>query len=118
MITKQAINRLMSAKPTVRLVNGCFNVVEAKALYSGNKRYELRFEVTHPFLEWQCGNKNEVTLVLWKGCCGEQIDIPEELDQLIEKMKVLGTMSDDEASKLSAENAVAITEAYREMGWK
>ena len=117
MITKQAIKRLMSAKPTVRLFNGCFNAVEANAIYSGNKRYELRVDVTHPYLEWQCGKKDGVVLILWKGCHGEQIDIPEELNELVESMKVLGKMTDDEASKLSARNAVAITGAYKEMGW-
>ena len=117
MITKQAIKRLLNSELTITTVNGCFNVVRAKAQYSGNKRYELRVEVTHPFLEWQCGKKDEVTLTIWKGCCGNYIDIPEELNSWIEKMKVVGKMSDEHAAELSARNAIAINESYKEMGW-
>lgn len=63
-LTKQAIKRLNEAPIDVALWNGCFNIVTAKALYSGGKSFELRVEVTHPELEWQCLKHGSVFLVI------------------------------------------------------
>ena len=116
MITKQAINRLLKSDIDVKLWNGCFNVVKVKAIYSNGKRYELRVRVTHPFLEWQCGKQEGAELVYWKGCSGHGIDIPLELSDLIENMKLAGTMSDKEAADLSARNAIALSGVMSELG--
>lgn len=116
MLTKQAINKLKSSPIEVRLWNGCFNKATAIAKYSGNKSYELTVEVTHPYLQWQCGDKNEVKITLWKGYTGTHCEIPEELEPLIEDMKTKATMQDDFALDLSNKNKYAFTEAMKELG--
>ena len=109
-LTKQALTRLQEAPVKVKLWNGCFNTASVEAKFS---RYsiELRVEATNPLLEWQCGNKNEVTLVYWKSCEGQRIEIPTELNALVEKLRSAATMSNEEAAKLVRENATAFTSA-------
>lgn len=116
-LTKQAIKRLIDSPKKVKMYNGCFNVVIATAKYSGNKSYELRVEVTHPYLYWQCGNKQEVKLVAWEGCAGTPIDIPEELNDLIVEMELLGTLTDEQAAEISARNAILFSEGVEELGF-
>jgi hypothetical protein len=111
-LTKQALTRLQEAPVKVRLWNGCFNVASVEAKFS---RYsvELRVETTNPLLEWQCGNKNKVTLVYWTGSNGQRLEVPAELNALVEKLRSAGTMSNEEAAKLSRETASAFTSAYK-----
>lgn len=116
MLTKQAINKLKSRPIEVRLWNSCFNKATVIAKYSGNKAYELTVEVTHPALEWQCGNHNEVSLIYWKNNNGYPCEIPEELQPLIEEMKIKATMQDDFALDLSNKNKYAFTESMKELG--
>ena len=115
-LTKQALTRLQEAPVKVKLWNGCFNVASVEAKFS---RYsvELRVETTNPLLEWQCGNKNEVTLVYWKSCEGRRIEVPAELNALVEKLRSAGTMSNEEAAKLSRGNAAAFASACKELGF-
>lgn len=115
-LTKQAIKRLNESLIDVALWNGCFNVVTAKALYSGGKSFELRVEVTHPELEWQCGMHDSVELLAWKGGRGEFLEVPDELQPLIDKMKEMGKMDDSEAKKLSCENAKSFLNLLSELG--
>jgi hypothetical protein len=114
-LTNQALTRLQEAPVEVRLWNGCFNVASTEAKFS---RYsiELRVETTNPLLEWQCGNKNEVTLVYWTGGKGQRLEVPAELNALVEKLRSAGTMSNEEAAKLSRENASAFTSACEALG--
>jgi len=115
-LTKQAIKRLNSSPIEVRLWNGCFNKATAIAKYSGNKYYELTVDVTHPELQWQCGNHNEVKLLLWINNNGYPCEIPEELHILVEKMKESATMQDAEARAISTENKQLFTQSMRELG--
>lgn len=117
MFTKQAIKRLQNSELEVRLWNGCFNVVKATAKFSKGRAYELSVEVTHPSLSWQCGDKNLVSLVHWQGYSGVGVEIPEELNPLIERMKQAGTMSDELANKISSQNRAAFLEDMREFGF-
>jgi hypothetical protein len=114
-VTKQALTRLNASPVEVRLWNGCFNKAIAKAEFS---RYtlELRVEVTHSALQWQCGNKNAIELVYWKGSEGFQLPLPKELLPLVEKLKEAATMTNEEARQLSAENASAFAQAFEELG--
>ena len=105
-LTKQAITRLNTAPVAVQVVNGCFNIVTVIAAFS-RYRVELRVEVTHPALAWQCGDRNFVELIYWKGCDGEWLELPSELEVLVERLKVAGAMSDEQARNLSGENASA-----------
>lgn len=114
-LTKQAVSKLHSSPIEVRLYNGCFNIASVKAKFS-RYSWELRVERTHPFLTWQCGNKNRVELIYWKGYSGTQADIPHELFPLIEKMKETAMMSDEEARQKSKENAEAFQKAFVEFG--
>lgn len=115
-LTKQALKRLQEAPVEVRLYNGCFNVASVKAEFS---RYsvELRVEVTNPVLAWQCGNKNKVKLVYWKSCSGEPLELPSELDVLVEKLRSAGTMSDEQARNLSRKNASVFAEVANQLGF-
>jgi hypothetical protein len=115
-LTKQALARLQEAPVEVRLWNCCFNIASVVAEFS---RYsvELRVETTNPQLEWQCGNKNEVALIYWKGCSGQQLEVPNELNALVEKLRSAGTMGNEEAAKLSRENAAAFASAFEELGF-
>lgn len=114
-LTKQALTRLQEAPVKVRLCNGCFNVASVEAKFS---RYsvELRVEATNPLLEWQCGNKNEISLVYWEGCNGKFLEVPTELNVLVEKLRSAGTMSNEEAAKLSRGNASAFASACEALG--
>jgi hypothetical protein len=114
-MTKQALKRLLNSNLEVKLYNGCFNVVTAKAEFS-RYSWELRVEVTNQALAWQCGNKSEVTLWLWQGSSGVQVDVPEELNELVEKMKKAGQMTDEAARELSRANASLFEEAMTELG--
>jgi hypothetical protein len=114
-LTGQALTRLQEAPVKVRLWNGCFNTASVVAEFS---RYsiELRVETTNPLLEWQCGNKNEVALIYWKGNDGQRMEVPAELSVLVDKLRAAGTMSDEEAAKLSRQNAAASASAYVVLG--
>ena len=114
-LTKQALTRLQEAPVKVRLWNGCFNTASVVAEFS---RYsvELRVETTNPLLEWQCGNRNEVALIYWKGNDGQRMEVPAELSVLVDKLRAAGTMSDEEAAKLSRRNAAAFASAYVVLG--
>jgi hypothetical protein len=103
-MTKQATKRLLNSNLEVKLYNGCFNVVTAKVEFS-RYSWELRVEVTHPTLAWQCGDKSEITLWLWQGSSGVRVEVPEELNELVEKMKKAGQMTDAAAYELSRINA-------------
>jgi len=114
-LTKQALTRLQEAPVEVRLWNGCFNVASVEAKFS---RYsvELRVQTTNPLLEWQCGNKNEVSLVYWKSCEGQNMEVPAELNALVEKLRSAGKMSNEEAAKLSRENLAAFSSTFEALG--
>lgn len=114
-MTKQALKRLSNSDLEVRMVNGCFNVVTAKSEFS-RYSWELRVEVTNQALAWQCGNKSEVTLWLWQGSSGVGVDVPEELNELVERMKKAGQMTDEAAYELSRNNASLFEEAMTELG--
>lgn len=114
-LSKQAIKKLLQAEPEVKLCNGCFNIVTAKAVFS-KYNVELQVHVTHPALIWQCGNKNEVNIILWKQSQGEIFDVSPELFPKIEEMKLLGTMTDEHAKKLSQENAKAFQSTLKLLG--
>lgn len=116
LLTKQAIKRLKEAETKVTLWNGCFNRAVRKIKIS-NHEIELRVEVTHPMLQWQCGNKDSVELVFWKSCSGKIIkDIPEELKDVVAKMKQEATMTDEEAYNISKENKEAFVQSMKELG--
>ena len=114
-LTKQALARLENAPVLVTLFNGCFNVASVRAEFS---RYsvELRVEVTNPALAWQCGNKNEVRLVYWQGYNGTVLKVPASLEPLVEKLREVGAMSNEEAQRLSRENAAAFAKMAEEFG--
>lgn len=115
-LTKQAVARLQAAPVQVRLFNGCFNVASVTAEFA---RYsvELRVEVTNPLLEWQCGNKNQVELVYWQGCNGYPLEVPAELNSLVERLRSAAVMSNEEAAKLNRENSSAFAQAFQELSF-
>jgi hypothetical protein len=102
-LTKQALTRLNNEPVMVRLFNGCFNVASVRATFS-RYQVELRVEVTHQLLQGQCGNKNAVELVYWQGCDGMPMELPEELEPLVNKLRALATMTDEQAAQLRQEN--------------
>lgn len=114
-LTKQALTRLQEAPVEVMLWNRCFNIASVQAEFS---RYsvELRVETTNPLLEWQCGNRNEVALIHWKSGDGQRIEVPAELNALVEKLRSAGTMSNEEAARLSRENAAAFASTWEALG--
>lgn len=115
-LTKQAIARLNAAPVLVRLCNRCFNKASVRATFS---RYsvELNVEVTHPFLQWQRGMADKVELRYWKGCEGFPIEVPPELDPLVEKLRLAAAMPDEEARRIGKENAIAAADFVREFGF-
>ena len=110
-LTKQAIKRLYASLIDVRLWNGCFNIATATANFARH-RFELSVEVTHPFLQWQCGNRDKVCLIHWtNGGMGHHIDIPDDLLELVHTLTIEASMSDEEAMKLSKENYSAFSKS-------
>lgn len=114
-LTKQAIGRLNAAPVFVRLCNRCFNKASVRATFS---RYsvELNVEVTHPFLQWQRWRGDKVELMYWKGSEGFFIEVPPELDPLVEKLRLAATMTDEEAHRIGKENAIAEADFCKEFG--
>lgn len=115
MLTKQAITRLNKSELEVKLYNGCFNVVTAVANFSKGRKYELSVEVTHKLLEWQCGKRDSVKLVEWQGSSGLHIEIPEELNSLVQSMRDVGQMDDSIAAKISEENKIEFARAMENL---
>lgn len=114
-ITREGIKRLLASDLSVRLVNNSFNEVSAVAQFSGGRKYELWVYVFHKDLMWVSGDKDRTAwLIEWRGGRGEYIEIPEELLELISEMKEFGKMSDEEASRLSSENATIFLQGLKE----
>jgi hypothetical protein len=115
-LTKQGIGRLSDAPAVAKLMNGCYNVVTAKAVFS---RYtlELKVEVTHPALVWQSGDRNGASLTYWEGCMGHLVKIPKELEEKVKAMRILGTMGDNEAAALSKENTECFLKLCEDLGF-
>lgn len=109
-LTKQAIKMLQESPKVVRLFNGYFNRVSVTASFS---RYsvELRVDVVHPLLE-RFGSHNKTELIYWKSYNGHHIDIQEELNPLIEEMKLIGTMSDEQAERILKETLKSLEEFW------
>lgn len=116
-LSKQCIKQFKLQPIKVRLWNGCFNKAEVEVKQS-RCSYTLSVEVTHPALVWQCGDKNSVRLVYWKGSGGHCIEIPPELEDLVTEMKLVATMQDDEAARISVENYASFNQAMKDMGFK
>jgi hypothetical protein len=112
-LTKQAVKRFYESPITVRLWNGCFNRAVVIAKFSRHT-IELSVDVTHPELVWQCGDKKEVSLVDWRE--GLVRKPPKELEPLVERMKQMATMSDEEAAKISTRNKQSFYDSMRELG--
>ena len=110
-LTKQAIGRLLDNPIEVRTTNGNFKRAEVRASFS---RYtvELRVNKSHPLLEWVSGYRNEVELTYWKSHEGFQMEIPKELEPLVDSMKQFATMSDEEAQQIDQETRQAIADFY------
>ena len=53
----------------------------------------------------------------WKGSEGFFIEVPPELDSLVEKLREGATMTDEEAQRIGKENAIARAEFCKEFGW-
>lgn len=115
-LTKQGISKLSDALAVTKLINGCYNVVTAKTVFS-KYALELKVEVTHPALVWQSGDRNRASLTYWEGYKGYLMDIPKELEEKVKVMRVMGTMSDNEAAALSRENAECFLKLCDDLGF-
>ena len=52
----------------------------------------------------------------WKGSEGNFMEVPSELEPLVEKLRKAATMTNEEARRISKENAIAITETMEKLG--
>lgn len=114
-LTKNTIKKFYNSPIEVRLWNGCFNKAEVN-ITNNRKNYRLEVYVTHPFLQWQCGDKNEVNIIC-HGYVFREESVPEELNELIAKMREAATMEDSEAYVLSEQNKAAFRQSMNEMGF-
>lgn len=115
MITKQAINRMLTSNVVTWEVNGCYNVAIAQAVFS-KYRLELKVAVTHPLLKWANQKEDNTELVRWNGYDGFFItEIPSEWNSLIESMKQAATMPDDIAQAKSDMLQIQIADFLKEM---
>lgn len=112
-LTKQATAKLLEAPIKVDLWNGCFNRAVVKAKFA---RYtiDINVDVIHPELVWQCGDKKDCYIIDWRD--GYTQPIPEELSELVERMKQAATMTDEEAKELSDRNRVSFLQCMHELG--
>ena len=116
-LTKQAVKRFYNSPIEVKLWNGCYNRAVVVSKFSRH-RYELKVCVTHPSLQWQCGNVDEVSIVHYENATGGTVysEIPAELAELVEQLKVAATMTDEEANALSKENSQVFLKAAYDLG--
>ena len=114
-LTKRAIKRLKEEPKIVQMFNGYFNRVTVTASFS---KYSivLTVDVTHPLLE-KFGVFNDVSLIHWTNHGGFRIDIPEELNPLVDEMKLMGKMSDDEAQSLLESIEESVRVFQKEFGY-
>ena len=84
-LTKQAIARLYASPVRVADVNGSFSLAEVTANFS-RYRVVLRVELAHP-TDWQCGSRQEVTLLHCVLNDGMFIPVPDELNSLVGKLR-------------------------------
>lgn len=101
-LTKQAVKRLFESPVLVKTWNGTFNTATVEAVFS-RYRVELTVEASHPSLEWASGRRNQVRLVYWTSSSGSFLEVPEELKPLVEQLRLMATMSAEEARKLNEE---------------
>ena len=112
---KSTMSKFIEAPVKVKLLNGCYNVATCKVELSSTT-YELRVEVTHPYLRWQCGGTRIVSLTKWVGCKGYYEEIPEGLNDKVAQMKNMATMSDEEAKEISRMNKIDFLNSMKELG--
>lgn len=111
MLTKATIKKLYAAPIYVSLWNGNFNVASVK-IHNNKKDYEIRYELSHPKLEVFSGKRDRCELIVWGNCTGLHERVPEELQELVQKLKEAATMSEDTADKVCKDMDDAMRE-YR-----
>lgn len=114
-VTKKLIEKLEAQPIEVRVWNGWFRKAVVEVKWYGS---DLRLEVSvgHPILSalmhpsW----KDESILVHWKD--GYVRAIPEELQNLKQRMVEAATITDEVAKKEYAEGKIALRKSFKEMG--
>lgn len=113
-LTKNTIKKFYNTPIEVSMWNGCYNIAEVN-ITNNRKDYRLEVTIVHPLLHWQCGDKSSVRIVC-HGYVYPEAQIPNELDDLIAKMRELATMTDDEANAISQENKQIFYQGFKELG--
>ena len=111
MLTKTTIKKLYAAPINVSLWNGNFNVASVK-IHNNKKDYEIRYELSHPRLEVFSGKRDRCELIVWGNCVGLHESVPEELQELVQKLKESATMSEETVDKVFKDMQMAFSE-YR-----
>ena len=114
-LTKNTVKKFYNTPIEVNLWNGCFNKAEVN-IKNNHKAYRLEVYVTHPLLAWQCGDRKDVNLI-FNGYVHSGGGIPEELNDLIQKMKEAATMTDAEANLFAERNKALFRQSMEEMGF-
>ncbi len=100
LLSQPVIDSLLNERPSIRLVNGAFNVVTICAV-EGDNRFEFSVRVTHPMLRPYAGSGKDGGKLLWfDGCGGVSIDIPAQLKPLTARLRALGHITDEQACSL------------------
>lgn len=112
MLTKKTIEKLYAAPIEVKLWNGNFNVANVE-ITNNKKRYQLRYELSHPLLEQFSGKRGKAEFVIWDGCRGVHETVPEELRELVKAMRKAAEMDIETVATAYERNTAAVKE-FRE----
>jgi hypothetical protein len=111
-LTPAAIKKFRETKPKLTLMNGNYHFVELD-ITNNKKRFTLQLSDTHDILREFCGiQKEEIRFVVWDSLhCGTVHEgYPEALRDVVEKMRPLALMTDEQAAGIRAKTIKAIAE--------
>jgi hypothetical protein len=112
MITKLTVKKLYAQPVDVRLYNGNFNIARI-CVDNNKKRYELRYELSHPMLERFSGKRDKAEFIVWEGNTGLHSKIPDELLSLVAQMKEAAKMTYGQVVEAYRANDEALREFQR-----
>lgn len=117
-ITKQLIKKFQDAVPEVRLLNGATKQASVTVTYANGFKYEIVVEKVVNNMEDYTSRKDSVGM--WyptSSSSATRIDVPKELQFIVDKLKELVQTDEAEENELKQEFENHLQKFYSEMGW-
>lgn len=118
-ITKQMIKRFQEAVPEVRLLNGVTKQASVTVTYANGFEYKVVVENVVRGMENYTSRKGSVDM--WYPTSphsGTRIEVPEELQFIVDKLKGLVKTNEIEEKEIKQEFENYLRKFSSEMGWE